>query len=584
MPKISKAVPTPPTRPSPGVIGITDLGWDDTPAEKSGNLPASDGAVVGAAEQGAAARGLPDAGRVVGGGETSDGVPFLVERLPDGRTIELATGVGTKPRTAAKVNPDAASFREAGTASPSPFTSALRQDPNTALRGTAGIAKYRQMWRENGAVRRAIRRIQTPIESARWTVLPGEDSTAAKKQAEFVAENLFEGLDVTWAQTLSDINLFLRYGYSMLNKVYIRDTRPGGGAMIRLAKLAPRHPLDVEHIEYDQFGSPVKVWFYPAGQYEVRPDGNAYPIGNSSGQGNVPIEMSQLVVFTLDGEAGDLQGTSVLRAAYGHWMMQTALMKIDAVQKERHAVGVPVITLPPGATDDDLELAEEIGRNLRANERAHVVLPDPQWKLEWAKIEGSVADALESAQWHADQIEKNVLWGDSDNEYDLFMKSTRYLADRIADTLNRWVVRELVDYNWANVKKYPRITPRWIGEFEDMRTRSFAIRNLVGASLITPDEVLEAQLRKELDLPMADLASRRITETPQNPQGEEGEPAEGGQNPNDKAPAGTNTKGVATTKGDAVKQRGQQAGKPRQGNPKVGPPQANAGTDRSGGK
>jgi hypothetical protein len=502
-------------------------------------------------------------------------VPFLVERSPDGGTYQLATG--TKPRTATKVSPDAAAFRESGSASPSPFTSALRQDPNRDLRGQAGIARYRQMWRENGAVRRAIRRVSTPIEAARWTVVPGEDSAGAKKQAEFVAQNLFEGLDVTWAQTLSDILLMVRYGYSMLNKVYIRDNSAGGGTSIKLAKLAPRHPLDVEHVQYDKFGSPESVWFYPAGSYEVRPDGNAYPIGNASGSGNIEIEMSELVVFTLDGEAGDIQGTSVLRAAYGHWLMMTALMKIDAVQKERHAVGVPVITLPPGATQADLELAEEIGRNLRANERAHVVLPDPNWNLEWAKIEGSVADALESAEWHSQQIEKNVLWGDSDNEYDLFMKSNRYIADRIADTLNRWVVKELVDFNWANVKKYPRITPRWIGEFEDMRTRSFAIRNLVGADLITPDEMLEAQLRKELDLPMADMATRRVVEAPQNPNDPEGGDEEAA--PGDKAKPGTNVAGRATGK-----QSGQSAGKPRQASPPSGQQKANSGTDRSGGK
>lgn len=568
-----------PTKPSPPPIDIT--------TEGQGSVRASDGVVVGASEQGMggapASRGLPDADRLVGGGETSDGIPFLVERGPDGQNIMLATGVGTKPRTAAKVSPDAASFKEAGSASPSPFTSALRQDPNRLLRGQAGIGQYREMWRSNGAVRRAIRRFQTPIESARWTVIPGDDSANAKKQAEFVSQNLFDGLDVTWAQTLADINLMIRYGYSILNKVYIRDTTPGGGAMIRLAKLAPRHPLEVEHVEYDEFGSPLKIWFYPSGAYEVRTDGQAYAIGGGGGggKGNIPIDIAELVVFTLDGEAGDLQGTSVLRAAYGHWMMMNALMKIDAVQKERHAVGVPVITLPPGATKADLTLAEEIGRNLRANERAHVVLPDPNWKLEWAKIEGSVVDPLKSAQWHSEQIEKNVLWGDSDNEYDLFMKSTRYVADRIADTLNRWVVKELVDFNWANTKVYPKITPRWIGEFEDMRTRSFAIRNLVGAALITPDEMLESQLRKELDLPMADLATRRVVEAPQNAQGDgagDGTDGTDPAKPGDKAKAGTNTPGTPTTKQDGAK-----VGTARQAKPPSGKQKPNAGTDRSGG-
>lgn len=525
------------------------------------------------------------ADQVVGGGETADGVPFLV-RASDGSTVELATG--TKPRTAAKAS--ATDFKEAGSASPSPFTSALRRDTNTALAGQAGIAKFRQMKRENAAVRSSLRRVKTPIESARWDVIPGADTPIAKKQADFVRQMLFENLDVTWSQTLGDILTFLEYGWSILNKVYIRNTGTGGGAQITLAKLAPRHPLDVEHVEYDQFGSPAQVWFYPSGAYQVRTDGQAYPLGTSTGNATIPIKMENLVVFTLEGEAGDIQGTSVLRSAYGHWMIQSALMRIDAIQKERHAIGIPVITLPPGATSADLDLAEEIGRNLRTNERAHVVLPDPNWTLEWAKMMGSPVSPEDSLDWHTKQIHANVLWmGDSDNDYDMFMKSVRYIADRIADTLNKWVVREAVDYNWATTKPgtYPRIQARWIGEFEDMRTRSFAIRNLVGAALITPDEMLEAQLRTELDLPMADLETRRVVATPQDgaqadpnaPTDANGNPVDANGNPvnGDKAPTGTNTPGEATTKQD-----GQTAGTPRQSKPAAKPPQANAGTDRSG--
>lgn len=542
---------------------------------------------MGASEQGSAPTtttlGL-DPRTVVGGGDTADGIPFLV-RASDGSTVELATG--TKPRTAAKA--DASSFREAGSASPSPFTSTLRQDPNTALAGQKGLAKYRQMKRESAAVRASLRRVKTPIESARWDVIPGADTPIAKKQADLVRQVLFENLDVTWSQVLGDILTFLEYGWSILTKVYIRETGTGGGQRISLAKLAARHPLDVEHVEYDQFGSPAKVWFYPSGAYVTRIDGNAYPL---KGAGNkiIDVDMKQLVVFTLEGEAGDIQGTSVLRSAYGHWMIQTALMRIDAIQKERHSLGIPVITLPPGATESDLELAEEIGRNLRANERAHVVLPDPNWKLEWAKLEGAPVDPQMSMDWHTQQIHANVLWmGDSDNDYDMFMKSVRYIADRIADTLNKWVVRELVDFNWATTKPgtYPRIQARWIGEFEDMRTRSFAIRNLVGAALITPDEELEGQLRRELDLPMADLATRRVVTTPQdggqtdangNPVDANGNPIDPNAPQNgDKAPAGTNTPGTATTK-----QNGQKAGTPRQSGPQAKPPQANTGTDRSG--
>jgi hypothetical protein len=136
---------------------------------------------------------------------------------------------------------------------------------------------------------------------------------------------------------------------------------------------------------------------------------------------------------------------------YGHWIIQEALMKIDAIQKERHAVGIPVITLPPGATNGDVALAEEIGRNLRTNERAHVVLPDPNWTLEWASMTGSPVSPEDSLNWHTEQIYANAMWrGTDDNSYDIYMKSVRHIADRIADTLNKWVVRELIDFNWGH--------------------------------------------------------------------------------------------------------------------------------------
>jgi hypothetical protein len=106
-----------PTRPSPPPVDITTEGVSEPQPS------------------------LPSADNVVAGGETADGVPFLIAtRGQDGNTYGLATtpGGGVKPRQAAKA--DASSFREMGSASPSPFVSSLLRDPNTALAGQAGVA------------------------------------------------------------------------------------------------------------------------------------------------------------------------------------------------------------------------------------------------------------------------------------------------------------------------------------------------------------------------------------------------------------------------------------------------------------
>jgi hypothetical protein len=253
-----------------------------------------------------------------------------------------------------------------------------------------------------------------------------------------------------------------------------------------------------------------------------------------------------------------------LRTPYKHWYYKEQLYKIDAIQKERHGIGIPMITLPPGFSTDDRALAEQMGRNLRTNERAHVILP-PNWLLIMLKLEGQPVSALDSIEHHDKQIEKSILAsfltessGSKDVDLDLFLKATRFIADIVCQTLNDYAIRELVDLNFTGVKDYPKLRARRIGESADWRTLSFAIRNFVGAGIIQPDDPLETSIRDEMDLPPLDEATVRKTATPQAPgQAEAGKPG-GGEPP--------------------------VAGPPRQGPAKAQLPASNAGTDRSGTK
>jgi hypothetical protein len=170
--------------------------------------------------------------------------------------------------------------------------------------------------------------------------------------------------------------------------------------------------------------------------------------------------------------------------------------------------------------------------------------------------------------------------GTKGDSIDIFLKSTRYIADYIADIFNMFVIPQMVDLNFriGTDRGYPKLRARRIGEWEDLRTLSFAIRNLVGADVIRADDVLEGHLRKEMDLPPADqkttrtpiqvrpaLASAPTTGT----KGDSAQPIVPGTAPN------------GGQKQDAANNK---PGMPRQ-TPKasVGTPRSNTGTDRSGG-
>lgn len=408
-------------------------------------------------------------------------------------------------------------LREFGYTAPSPFTSWTRRDDNTKLAEQRGIRVYYNMRRQDGAVRASMRLLKTPVQGAHWFVEPytEDDNTPASKQdiniANFVADNIFERLNVPWATLLSDILLMADYGYMAFEKVYMGEDPDG---KLRLQKIAPRHPLDIQEWEYDFNGGPNGCVMYS------NPYSGPSPASQGTGMEALTerfIPIKKMVIFSHEPEAGDITGISVLRSAYKHWYYKDTLYKIDAIQKERHGIGIPVIKLPPGFSKDDQVLADNLGRNLRTNERAHVTLP-PLWDLVFAKLEGQPVDCMKSIEHHDMRIKSNVLGsfmdattGTQDSNVDIFLKSTRYLADYVCDVFNKYVIKQLVDLNFVlGVKRgYPRLRARRIGEWEDIRTLSFAIRNLVSIDAIRPDDNMEAQLRREMDLPAADPKTAR---------------------------------------------------------------------------
>lgn len=456
---------------------------------------------------------------------------------------------------------------ELGYASPSPWTAWTREERVPELREKKGLRTYYDMKRADGTVRGALRLLKTPVMSARWFVEPASDSTIDKNIADFISDNLMNKLTVPWSRIVEDALMMCEYGFMPFEKVFTIDPKTG---RIYLAKLAPRHPLDVREWLWDENGGPDGLVMEPLeingfrGSTQFIPGMNSGSMmrgfnvpGSTVDQANtdigiyIPIE--KLVIFVMEQEAGDLRGISILRSAYKHYYYKDTFYKIDAIQKERHGVGVPIIKLPVGFSSTDKTLAENLGRNLRTNERAHIVIPT-NWEVLFAKLEGQPVDCLRSIEHHDMKIKSNILAPFMDeanvqpDSLDLYFKSTRYVASTICDTFNHHVIPQLVDFNFSR-GGYPKLRVRRIGEWEDIRTMSFAFRNFVGAGAIRPDDELESFLRSELDLPPVDKDSIRMPQTPQ----------------------------LANT------QKSQVAGPPRQSTAKANPPGANSGTDQSGG-
>lgn len=496
--------------------------------------------------------------------------------LGNGAYIVVTDREGPTVKLANKPNIDVNfGLRELGYTSLSPWTAWTRDEHIPELRDKLGIRKWYDLKRSDGGVRGSLAQLKTPIRTAHYFLEPASDTALDHNIADFVQRCLFDELNVPWEILLDDILLMFEYGYMPFEKVY-KIAMIDGVERAVLQKLAPRHPLDIREWVWDSRGGPDGIIMEPFVPYGTQFDNLVPSLNFLPPDANLGafIPINKLVIFPLEAEAGDLRGISVLRSAYKHWYYKDTLYKIDAIQKERHGIGVPVIKLPPGYNDDDKRLADELGRNLRTNERAHIVIP-ANWEIMFAKLEGQPVSCIESIEHHDMMMRVNILApfmndpSPDQTSIDMFFKSARYLANIVTGIVNKFVIRQLVDLNFKR-GKYPKLHARRIGEWEDLRTFSFAARNFVGAGLITPDNPLEAQIREMANLPHQDFATSRMIATPQMP-GDH-------QDPITSTGSGQDVNVPARPKPPRV-------GLPRQKTrPPVGTPRANAGRDTSGGQ
>jgi Protein of unknown function (DUF935) len=363
---------------------------------------------------------------------------------------------------------------------------------------------YAKMMNDAG-VDVSMRVAKTPVLSAEYFMEPFSDNPQDQLISEFVWANLFEGMSAPFLNSIEDILHMYEDGYSILEQVFEERvwSQKATGANSRkytmLKKLAFRPATTVKEIVYDNNGGPTKVV-----QNAVQSDGSVT-------EKTLPIE--KIVIFSMNKKGGDLTGKSLLRTAYPHWYYKTHFYKIDAIQKERHSLGVPKGKLLPGYNQNDPKILRQLLRNLRTNEESFMVLT-PNVDVEFAEIHGNLVNVLESAMHHNMMIMLNVMAqflvlgtegtgggrATAGAQSDIFMKSLRHIANYIADSLNMYLIPQLVVWNFPT-NNFPKLKVRNIGETRDLQMLGSALANLFAQQAITHDDPTENWIRRVFDMP-----------------------------------------------------------------------------------
>ncbi len=404
---------------------------------------------------------------------------------------EPSNGNGEKPR--------GEDFRELGATGQTNYGSIILQEYNPALVGPRGLETYDQMRKGDGQVHATLTLLKAPLLSAQWYMEPYDDSPEAREQADLAWWALTH-MSKPWSTVLNEALSFLDFGFYLYEKVF-EYTEWQGRTVAKWKKWGPRHPRTITKWEYDENGG-------LNGAYHMRS-------GITGSGGEIFIPIRKLLLFNLNEEAGNPEGISILRSAYKHWYFKDNLYKVDAIQKERHGIGIPIVELPPNYTKKDKDLANEMAKNLRTNEQAHVVKP-PGFVIGFLEFRGgqNPVDPLKSAMHHDLMIARNILAqflnigadtsgtaGSSTSMQELFVKNLKYIADEVRGVINQFAIPELINYNFMGVENYPELKVRRIGENADWRALSVALRNQIEVGALTPDTELEEFLRDQQDLP-----------------------------------------------------------------------------------
>lgn len=414
----------------------------------------------------------------------------------------LITGTGYKAGGSIKPKPDV--FKEQGSARGPRLPDVV---PALTSRQSA-IRVYDEMLNGDATVDISLRVAKVPILGASYFIQPFDDKPQSEEIAEFVSFNIFDGMTHSYMQALEDALRAFDFGFSILEMVWEsrewapRRTGANRRKYTMLRKLGSRPAPTIAEFVYDDAGGPVGVL-----HNAIRADG-------TSDEVKIPID--KLVIFTNNKMNGNLEGKSLLRTAHQPWFYKKELYKIDAIQKERHALGVPVINIEEaGYTTDDVKVALQMVQNIRTNEKLGGVLP-PGFDLNFKNPAGAQVDVMPSIDHHDRQILLNVMAqflllgmqsgggggrATSGSHVDMFIKSLKYVAKgMICDSFNLYVIPKMVGYNYKT-DEFPTMRVRNIGESKDVQMWASAWANLATAKLVTPDFDLEQYFREEMDAP-----------------------------------------------------------------------------------
>lgn len=368
------------------------------------------------------------------------------------------------------------------------------QSPDRLL-NQKGFSIYKEM-RNDDQVKLTLNFKKVLVHGRAWEIKPASDSTEDKDIAKFVEDNL-QAID--FKHIIKEQLSALDYGFALSEIVWKVDDYNGSRALM-LKGIKARDPERLEAL-VDKYGN-ILAWEQDE--------------GTVPGANKITVQPDKVWHFAHQSEFGNPYGISDMRAAYKSWWAKKFLINFWNVFLERLGSPMMMMKYPQGASDELKETLQSILKGLST--KTEVLVPEGvEVNLIEAMRSSGQATYHDALTYHNNAIARAILMvamfgagGDdvkrgADSQSRLHLRVLFKMADDLSQNLIRsfekQVIKQLVDYNFADVKKYPQFIWQDYGEFEGIEVAD-TIRLLHAAGIVDMDQSDVNYARSILGMPL----------------------------------------------------------------------------------
>lgn len=354
------------------------------------------------------------------------------------------------------------------------------------------------------------------IRGTAWRVEPASQSDADVEAAKFL-ESCMHDMDMSWANTISEILSMLTYGFSFHEIVYKVRRGPNetshkykskySDGRIGWRRLPIRAQTSLHEWTFNKEGDVTAFVQMAEPDFKI-----------------VSIPMSKGLLFRTRISRDNPEGKSLLRNAYRPWFFKKHFEEIEGIGIERDLAGFPVLKAPQDLdlwNEDDERMvalrtrAEELVASVRRDSEEGMLLPYG-WELTLLSSGSSrqinIGETIDryDNRIAITMLSDIILIGNNkagsfalaDTKQSMLAAALQAQLQNIADVFNNKAVPDLFNYNhFPNITDLPKIVP---GQIQTPSLKEIALVLRAMGLNIAGDIKLQNYLRQILGMPDID--------------------------------------------------------------------------------